>query len=123
MNGAGIRLPSQARKTIEPATMTVSHAHGGTRRTLSTKLDLGEAPRQLGGLGRAGLDPDVGRGGRDVAEHRVRHRVAARSLLERGGVEVGGAIEVVLAADELEPRGRHRRSRARSSRASSSSAA
>ena len=51
MNGAGMRLPSQARKTIEPATMTASHAHAGARRNLSTKLDLGEAPCQLGGLG------------------------------------------------------------------------
>ena len=51
MNGAGIRLPSQARKAIEPATMTASHAHAGARRNLSTKLDLGEAPRQLGCLG------------------------------------------------------------------------
>ena len=49
--------------------MPASHAQAGTRRNLSAKLDLGEAPRQLRRLGRAGLDPDVRGGASDVAEH------------------------------------------------------
>jgi hypothetical protein len=101
MNGAGIRLPSQARKAIEAATTTATHVHSGTRRNLSAKLDLGEAPRELGRLGRPRLDPDVRRGLRDVAEDGVGDRLAAGRLLERRDVELGGAAEVVLAPGEL----------------------
>src|SRR5215210_8448740 len=109
MNGAGMRPPTHARKTTEPVTMTASHAHVGTRRNLSAKLDLGEAPGQLGRLGRAGLDPDVCRRSGDLAEDCVRDRLPACRLLEGSGVEVGGAAQVVLAPDELEPGARHGR--------------
>jgi hypothetical protein len=51
MNGATIPRPYHQRKRIEAATIPASHAHTGTRRALSTKLDLGEAPRELGRLG------------------------------------------------------------------------
>ena len=60
-------------------------------------------------LGGAGLDPDLGRRLAHLAQHRVRDGAAAGRLLERGDVEVGDAVEVVLAAGELERRRAHRR--------------
>src|SRR5688572_20295953 len=102
MNGAGIRLASQARRAIEPATTTATHAHAGARRKLSTKLDLGQAPRELRRLRRAGLDPDIRGSRRDVAQDRVGDGLASRRLLEGGDIEVGDAAEVVLTADEVE---------------------
>src|SRR5688572_14677827 len=113
MYGAGMRLASQARKTVETATMPASHAQAGTRRQgLSTKLDLGEATGELRGLRRPRLDSDLGRGEADVAQHRVRDRLTAGGPLEGGNVELGRPLEVVLAPDEVERRRRHRRARA-----------
>ena len=92
--------PRARRKANEPRTIGAIHTQAGTRRNLSTKVDLGQSPRQLRRLGRAGLDPDVGCRRRDVAEHGVRDRLPADGLLERGGVQVGRAAEVVLAPHE-----------------------
>src|SRR5918995_5420115 len=112
MNGAIIPRPYHQRKTIDARTMPASHAHAGTRRALSTKLDLGEAPRELGRLCRAGLDPDAGRGAHDVAQHRVGDSRPSHRLLERGNVELCGPVDVVVAPDEVECSGGHRRTRA-----------
>src|SRR5215210_2784946 len=111
MNGAGIRLPSHALKPIEPVTMTASHAQTGTRRSLSTKLDLGQTSRQLRRLRRVRLDPDVCSRCRDVAEKRVRDRLAARRLFECRDVQIRRTAEVVVAPDELEARLAHPRTR------------
>src|SRR3990170_4380728 len=111
MNGPTMPRASQARSANEPRTIAASQPQAGTARNLSTKLDLGEAPRELCRLGRAGLDPDLGRGDADVPQHRVRDGLPARGLLERGDVELRGQVEVVLAADELERGGRHRPAR------------
>src|SRR5262245_66139125 len=108
MNGATIPRASQARTAKETRTMAASQAHGGTaRRRSATKLDLGEPPRQIGRLGRVGLDAD--RRGRTahLAEHRVRDRCSAGSQLERGGIAVGNAVEVVLREGELRGGGAH----------------
>src|SRR5687767_4001542 len=101
MNGATIPRPYHQRKRLDATTMPTSHAHAGTRRRLSTKLDLREAARELLGLGRVGLDPDVGGGARHLAEDGVRDRVASGRLLERSRVELGNAVEVVLPPGEL----------------------
>src|SRR5688500_11569624 len=101
MNGATIARPYHQRRRIEAATIPASHAHTGTRRALSTRLDLVEATRDLGRLGRAGLDPDFRGGTRDVAQHCMCDRLTAGRLLERGDVELGGPVEVVLAPDEV----------------------
>src|SRR5687767_13412069 len=101
MNGATIPRPNHQRKTLEASTMTPSHAHAGTRRSLSAKLDLGEAPRELGRLRRARLDADLRGRPRDLAEHCVRDRLPARGVLERRDVELRGAAEVVLAPGVL----------------------
>ena len=47
----------------------------------------------------------------DFPQHRVVHGLTARGLLERGGVEVGDPVEIVLAPRELARRRAHRRSR------------
>src|SRR5688572_23158885 len=101
MNGATIPRPYHQRKRIEATTMPASHAQAGARRALSTKLDLGQAPCELGCLGRAGLDPDVRCSMGDVADHLVGDGLAADRLLERGDVELRDPLEIVLACDEL----------------------
>ena len=111
MNGAGIRRPSHARKAIEAPTMTTSHRRDpAVARSYRPSSTSARRRRKLGGLGRAGLDPDLRRR-RSLAEHRIRHRLTPRGLLERGHVQVGGAREVVLTADEVERGRRHRRAR------------
>src|SRR6186997_1168035 len=92
MNGATIPRPYHQRKRLDATTMPASQAQTGTRRRLSAKLDLGQPPRELLLLGGTGLDPDLGRGGRDVAEDGVRDRVAARRLLERRRIQLGDAL-------------------------------
>ena len=122
MNGATIPRPCHAAEDDERTTMPASHAHAGTRRA---PIDQAR-PRRGAARARppraSRPDPDVRGGARDVAEHRVGDRLAAGRLLERGDVELGDAVEVVLAPDELERR-RATSRRAPSSRASSSSAA
>ena len=114
-------VPRSGRGTIA-TTMPASQAQAGRGAALSAKLDLGQPPRELRRLRRAGLDPDLGRGARDLAEHGVRDRVAARRLLERRRVQLGDALEVVLAPGELARR-RRPSPRARPRRAASSSSA
>src|ERR671919_868060 len=98
---------SHARKTKEARTSATSQAHGGTRRRVSAKLDLGEAARDLARLGGLGLDADVGRRLAHLPQHRIADRGPACRLLERGGVELGDAVEVVLAAGKPDRRPPH----------------
>src|SRR5688572_6098053 len=108
MKGPTMPRPIHQRKRIEARTSAVSQAQAGTALALPTKLDLGEAPRELRRLGRARLDPDLARGRADVPQYGVRDGLSARGLLERADVELRGPVEVVLAADEVERRRRHR---------------
>ena len=110
MNGATMPRASHARMRNEPATMRGEPGPGrdAPQEAVSTKLDLGESSRELGRLRRAGLDPDLARGARDLAEHGVGDGLAARRLLDRRGVELGDALEVVLAPGQLGRGGAHR---------------
>src|SRR5687767_6775670 len=112
MKGATIPRPYHQRKSIEATTMPASHAQTGTRRALSTKLDLGQAPGELGRLGRVRLDSDVRRGVGNVGDHLVGDVLTAHRLLQGGDVELGDPLEIVLACDERERSRRHRRARA-----------
>ena len=96
MNGATIPRPSQARTSEEATTSAASQPQAGIRRALlTTKLDLGEPPGELPRLRHIRGDPDVRRGLAQLPEHRVFHSIPARCLLERGGVEVRDAPEVI----------------------------
>src|SRR5215471_15103974 len=104
MNGAAIPPASTTRRPADRPTMASSQSQTGTRRSvLATKLDLGETPGDLPRLSGLGGDPDIGRGPAHIAKHCVVHRVAARCLLEGGGVELGDPLEVVLASRQLGP--------------------
>src|SRR6185295_17050406 len=98
MNGATIPRATQARKRKETVTRAASHAQAGTPRTLSvTEFDLGEPRCDLARVGRARLDPDIHRGGADVAQHLVGDSLPAGRFLERGDVEIGDVVEIVAA--------------------------
>src|SRR6478735_7606696 len=116
--GAGIARTSQTRSAAEATTIPASHAQSGTRATRarhdsSTEVDLGEPSRDLGGLGRAGCDADLGRGIAHLADDAVRDWPTACDHLERGRLPVGDTAEIVLGRGELPGRGTHRRTRVR----------
>src|SRR5512145_153647 len=101
MNGAGMSRASQARDADDTTTMAVSHPQSGTRAAsarsaLPTEVDLGEPSRDLRGLGCAGRDADAGSGLADLAQDLVGDRRPAGDALERGGLTLGDALEVVL---------------------------
>src|SRR6187402_1644488 len=115
-NGAGIARTSQTRSATEATTIPASHAQSGTRATRarqesSTEVDLGEPSRDLGGIGRAGRDADLGRGSAHLADDVVRDRSAACDHLERRRLPVGDTAELVLGGGELPGGGAHRRAR------------
>src|SRR5512132_2701019 len=98
MNGPGIPRTNQTRKAAEQTTIAASHAQSGTRATRArtasaTEVDLGEAPRDLRGLGGARCDADVGGGLADLAEHVVRDSPAAGDELERSRLALRGVRE------------------------------
>ena len=96
----------------------------GRGEELYPKLDLGE-PRAISLASAASRrDPDVGRGLAHLAQNGVGDRGAARGLLERRGVELGDAPEVVLARGRARARRRPSpRARPGASTRSSSAAA
>ena len=109
IHGPTIPRASHARSAKEQTTIPASQRPGrdarATYRPSSTSARRRASSRSLR---RAGLDADLRGSPAHIAEHRVRHRLAAGRLLERGCVEVGRASEVVLALDERERCGRHR---------------
>src|SRR5437867_3500124 len=107
MNGATRSLARTARAAVDPATTAASQAQVGMLRSALPKLDLGEAPGDLTRLGSVRRDPDVGRSLADLAEDGVVHCVPAGGALERGGVQIRDAPEVVLATGQLGSRGSH----------------
>src|SRR5438093_2975190 len=117
IQGATSRRASAYRMLAETTTSPASQTHVGTARTspsardgarmpaVSTaKTDFSEALRKLTGL----LEADLGRCGRDVAEDRRLHRLAAGGLLECARVQLGHAVETMLALDEVARRVTHR---------------
>ena len=113
IHGATIRRASAMRTTIETTTIAASQTHAGTRpraraaarpRLTSTIPASTAARASCGGV----VDADLGRRLGDPPEHGVVDRVAAGRLLERRGVRVGDAVEVVLALD-VRARGRAER--------------
>src|SRR5215831_7588869 len=115
IHGATVCRVKTYRIPVDRTTMPASQAQTGTARTKdqarsrvrpgtaasTAKPDLVEADRELGRGRVVGADPDLGRRLRDVAEHRLVDRGSAGRLLDGGGVEVGHALEPVLALDQL----------------------
>src|SRR5262245_55241282 len=80
--------------------------------TSAAKPDLVQAAGELVRLSILRADPDLRSSLRDLTENGVADRTASRRLLERGRVEVGGAVEFVLALGERTRSSAHRGARA-----------
>src|SRR4051812_18345313 len=84
-------------------TRAVTQTHIGIRRAyasaLLTETDLAQPRREDGSI--VAVEPDLGRGGRDLAQDLLAHGRPAGELLERGHVRLGDAIDPVLAVDEV----------------------
>src|SRR5438045_5124668 len=110
IHGATARRERAIRMSVEAMTRTPTHAHPGSsasraRRPLAAKARFAQRLAELGGLGRAGGDPDFGGGVCDLTREGVLNRGAPGGLLDRGGVEGRYAVEPVLALDVRERRG------------------
>src|SRR5215207_443726 len=106
IQGASIRSAKKRRAPADRPTIAASHAHAGTARTseragepvtaLTAKADLAE--RRADSL--CVLEPDVGGALCEPAEQLLSYGRTAGSLFRRAHVEVGDAVEVVLARRE-----------------------
>ena len=86
------------------------------RRALLAKPDLAQAAAELRRPRASAIPTSAPRAG-DLAEDCVADDLAARGLLERGGVEVGDVVEVVLRAASAAAAARGRASQQRGDRA------
>src|SRR3954463_11329194 len=103
IHGVTIRRASTYRIPVETTTRPATHAHIGTRRRKATVLltepDLAQPRREDGRI--VAVEPDLGRGGGDVAQDVLGDRRAAHHLLERGGVRLRDRVDAMLALGEL----------------------
>src|SRR4051812_48851562 len=101
IHGVTMRRASAYRIPNEITTSPATQAHIGTRRrnaiVLLTETDLAQPRREDARV----VDPHFGRRRRDVAQHALGDRGAAREPLEGRGIGLGDAVDAVLALDQL----------------------
>src|SRR4051794_33552026 len=115
IHGASIRSAKASLAAADKATIAVSQAHTGTARTseragepsaaLTAKADLAERRRDRLRV----VETDLRRPLCDALQERLADGRAAGGLLERADVEVGDAVEPVLALRVRPGRGAVRR--------------
>src|SRR6266508_1444354 len=101
IHGATIRRPRPYWAAAETATIPISHAQAGIARTRALVIvavsvanaDLAQSLAELGDV----LEADRRRRRGDLVQNGAVDRLAARRELERCGVLLGYAVEVVLA--------------------------
>src|SRR3954471_16019710 len=104
IHGATARRESAIRISVETRTSAPTHAQPGSsaaraRRLLAAKARFAQGLAELGRLGGAGCDADLGGGVRDLARERVLDGRASGCLLDRCGVERCDPVEAVLRFD------------------------